>query len=62
MIFIQEGWTDQEIGYSYKRGVPRIFVKVGASDPQGFISSEQALSANWDNIHIKIIKHLHEYI
>ena len=55
-------WTDQEIGYSYKRGVPRLFIKVGKSDPQGFISSEQALNANWNNIHIKIIKHLQEYI
>lgn len=51
-------WTDQEIGYAYKRKVPRVFIKVGETDPQDFISSEQALNANWNNIHIKIMEHL----
>ena len=51
-------WTDQEIGYAYSRGVQRIFIKIGKSDPQGFISSEQAISSDWDSIHTKIIEHL----
>ena len=51
-------WTDQEIGYAYKRKTPRIFIKIGTSDPQGFVSPEQALNANWNNIHTKIIEHL----
>ncbi len=51
-------WTDQEIGYAYKRKIPRLFIKIGKFDPKGFISSEQALNANWGNIHTKIMRHL----
>ena len=41
-------WTDQEIGYAYKREVPRVFVKLGDGDPQGMVAREQALTAGWD--------------
>ena len=53
-------WTDQEIGYAYKRGVPRIFIKLGKTDPMGFISMEQALETTWEEAPQKIIKHLHD--
>ena len=27
------GWPDQEVGYAYQRGVPRVFVKLGGAGP-----------------------------
>ena len=56
--FHKGSWTDQEIGYAYKINTPRIFLKIGTLDPQGFISSEQALHSNWINAHKKTIEHL----
>ena len=56
--FHTKSWTDQEIGYAYNRGVPRILVKVSNSSPQGFVSSEQALTAKWNNIHKKIVEQI----
>lgn len=56
--FHKGSWTDQEIGYAYKREIPRVFIKIDNTDPQGFVSSEQALTTNWDNAHEKIIEHL----
>ena len=56
-------WTDQEIGYAYKRNTPRIFIKLDRSDPQGFVSSEQALTnkVEWGNVHIKMIEHIKKH-
>ena len=58
--FHQGSWTDQEIGYAYRRDVPRISVKLEKADPKGFISSEQVLQANWDNAAQEIINHLQD--
>ena len=52
------GWPDQEVGYAYRRGVPRVFVKVEDVDPIGMIGREQALSTNWDIAGHDIIMHL----
>ena len=56
--FHEGSWTDQEIGYAYKRKIPRILVKLDNLPPQGFVSSEQALTASWSNIHEKIIEQI----
>ena len=56
--FHEGSWTDQEVGYAYKRKVPRILVKLENLSPRGFVSSEQALTANWNNIHNKIIEQI----
>ena len=60
--FHEGSWTDQEIGYAYNRDVPRIFVKLKRENPQGFVSTEQALKTTWDGAPQKIIKHLSEEI
>ena len=62
--FHNGGWTDQEIGYCLKRGIPRLFLKLSETDPKGFINLQQALTCTWDNASEKIIKHLedNEYI
>ena len=52
------GWPDQEVGYAYQRGVPRVFVKVEGVDPIGMIGREQALSTHWDSAGHEIIAHL----
>ena len=52
------GWPDQEVGYAYQRGVPRVFVKVEGVDPIGMVGREQALSTDWDNASHDIIAHL----
>ena len=56
--FHEGSWTDQEIGYAYKRNIPRIFLKMGVSDPKGFVASEQAITSDWNNVHTKIIEYL----
>ena len=56
--FHQGSWTDQEIGYAYRRDVPRIFVKLENVDPKGFMSTEQALETSWDNVPSAVIEHL----
>ena len=56
-------WTDQEVGYAYKRKIPRILVKLGGVPPQGFISPEQAVvDANWNNINEKIMEQIKKTI
>lgn len=60
--FHEGSWTDQEIGYAYKRKVPRILVKLDHLPPQGFVSSEQALTANWDNIYEKIVDQINKIL
>ena len=52
------GWPDQEVGYAYQRGVPRVFVKVEGVDPIGMVGREQALSTGWDSAGNDIIAHL----
>ena len=52
------GWPDQEVGYAYQRGVPRVFVKVEGVDPIGMVGREQALSTGWDSADHDIIAHL----
>ena len=56
--FHKGSWTDQEIGYALKSNIPRLFVKIGKSDPQGFVNSEQALSTTWNDAPLEIISHL----
>ena len=54
------GWPDQEVGYAYQRGVPRVFVKVEGVDPTGMVGREQALSTDWGSAGHDIIAHLKE--
>ena len=56
--FHEGAWTDQEIGYAYHRGVPRVFVKLGQRDPAGMVAREQALSASWDTAAERILEQL----
>ena len=56
--FHKGGWPDQEIGYAYQRGVPRVFVKLGDVDPAGMVAREQALTANWESAAQEILEHL----
>ena len=60
--FHEGSWTDQEIGYAYKKDVPRIFVKLGRENPKGFVSTEQALKTTWDEAPQKILNHLRDKI
>lgn len=48
-------WTDQEIGYAIARGVPIVAVNLGTA-PYGFIQKFQALTANWDEAPLQIVK------
>ena len=52
--FHESSWTNQEVGYSFGRDVPRLFVKLSNVDPSGLASAEQALEANWVNVVEKI--------
>ena len=52
------GWPDQEVGYAYQLGVPRVFVKLEGADPVGMVAGEQALTTNWDQTGQEIIAHL----
>ena len=52
------GWPDQEVGYAYQRGVPRVFVKLEGADPVGMVAREQALMTNWERAGQEIIAHL----
>ena len=52
--FHGSSWTDQEVGYSFARNKPRLFVKLSESDPSGLASAEQAVIARWCNIVKKI--------
>lgn len=53
--FHDSNWTDQEVGYALARGVPMIAVKFGM-DPYGFIGKFQALSSDWENAPVEILK------
>ena len=52
------GWPDQEVGYAYRRGVPRVFVKLEGADPRGMVGKEQALRTDWDRAGRDVIAHL----
>ena len=52
------GWPDQEVGYAYQRGVPRVFVKLEGTDPVGMVAREQALTTSWECAGQEIIAHL----
>ena len=52
--FHESSWTNQEVGYSFGLGKPRLFVNLEKIDPSGLASAEQALEANWDNAADKI--------
>ena len=52
------GWPDQEIGYAHKRGVPRVFVKLGRADPAGMVATEQALTTDWAHAGDRVLAHL----
>ena len=41
--FFASAWTNQEIGFALGRGVPVISLKLGPSDPIGFIRNRQAI-------------------
>ncbi len=53
--FHESDWTDQEVGCAFGRGVPIIAVKLG-KDPYGFIGKFQALSCDWENADVEIVK------
>lgn len=52
--FHESRWTNQEVGYAFGLGKPRLFVKLSKVDPGGLANAEQALEANWDNAAEKI--------
>lgn len=52
------GWPDQEVGYAYCRGIPKVFLKLERSDPRGMVGGEQALTANWHDAGDKLVEHL----
>ena len=52
------GWPDQEVGYAFQRGVPRVLVKVEGADPIGMVAREQALTTGWESAGEEIIAHL----
>ena len=52
--FHESSWTNQEVGYSFGLGKPRLFLNLSKIDPDGLASAEQALEANWDNAADKI--------
>lgn len=53
--FHESNWTDQEVGYALARGVPIIAVKLGMA-PYGFIGRFQALSCEWDDAPLELVK------
>ncbi len=48
-------WTDQEVGFAVGRGVPIIAVRLGR-DPYGFIGKFQALTCQWVDVPLEIVK------
>jgi hypothetical protein len=49
--FHESVWTNQEVGFALGNRIPIICVKVGQSDPKGFIAPHQALKTSYENIH-----------
>lgn len=48
-------WTDQEVGFALGRGVPIIALRLGR-DPYGFIGKFQALTCDWDEAPVELVK------
>lgn len=48
--FHGSSWTNQEVGYSFGRDTPRLFVKLSKVDPSGLANAEQAVKARWVNV------------
>ncbi|WP_349371173.1 toll/interleukin-1 receptor domain-containing protein [Salinarimonas sp.] len=46
--FHESVWTNQEVGFALGKDIPIITLKLGATDPRGFIGHEQALRAASD--------------
>lgn len=42
-------WTNQEVGFALGRNIPVISLKLGMTDPRGFIGAKQALKCNSNN-------------
>lgn len=48
--FHESDWTNQEVGFALGKGIPIIAVKVGNTDPKGFINAKQAMKADLANM------------
>jgi hypothetical protein len=48
--FFKSAWTNQEVGYAIAKGIPVISLKIGKTDPQGFIQSRQALKGSLQHL------------
>lgn len=48
--FHESVWTNQEIGFALGRNIPIISLKLGKTDPKGFIGERQALKLNPHNM------------
>ena len=44
--FHESDWTNQEVGFALGRNIPIISLKLGVTDPRGFIGVQQALKNN----------------
>jgi hypothetical protein len=44
--FHESVWTNQEVGFALGRNIPVISLKLGVTDPRGFIGERQALKSN----------------
>jgi hypothetical protein len=51
--FHDSEWTDQEVGFAFARGVPRIAVMLGAT-PYGFMGKFQGLRGSWETASLDI--------
>lgn len=56
--FHGSSWTNQEVGYSFGRDTPRLFVKLSKVDPSGLANAEQAVEAGWVNAVEEIVRWL----
>lgn len=46
--FHESAWTNQEIGFALARNIPVLSLKLENTDPDGFVSVEQALKGNFE--------------
>src|SRR5260370_19981918 len=53
--FHDSDWTDQEVVYALGRSVPLIAVKLGR-DPYGFMAKFQALTCDWNEAPVALVK------
>ena len=45
--FHKSVWTNQEVGFALGNNIPVISLKLGVTDPNGFLSDKQALKEMW---------------